>query len=101
MGTLIQAVGSLGVGGEGGRRNYHPHDYHPLQVRSAISLATWEQRRDNIAQTIDVLPDFRAEVCEGWSGYFESTYGTSESVEDSSAVHDTDLSRGETHVSVH
>ena len=35
-------------------------------------MATWEQRRANIAQTIDVLPDFRAEVREGWS---HSTYG--------------------------
>ena len=40
-------------------------DYHPQQARSAIPLATWEQRRANIAQTIDVLPDFRAEVREG------------------------------------
>ena len=64
-------------------------DYHSLQARGAIPLATWEQRRANIAQTIDVLPDFRAEVREGWSCYIESTYGTGESV-GSSAVHDTE-----------
>ena len=48
------------------------------------------ERRANIAQTIDALPDFRAEVREGWSRYIQSTYGIGESVEDSSAVQDTE-----------
>ena len=54
-------------------------------------MATWEQLRADIAQTIDVLPDFRAEVREGWSSYIELTYGIVESVEDSSAVQDTEM----------
>ena len=37
-----------------------------------------------------MLPDFRAEVLKGWSSNIESTYGTEESVEDSSVVHDTE-----------
>ena len=53
-------------------------------------MATWEQRCATIAQTIDALPDFSSEVCEGWSSYIESTYGTEESVEGSRAVHDTE-----------
>ena len=57
-------------------------------------MATSEQQLAKIAQTIDALPDFNAEVRrlvrEGWSRYIESTYGTGESVEDSSAVHDTE-----------
>ena len=53
-------------------------------------MATWEQWRANIAQTIGVLPDFKAEVRKGWSIYIESTYGTGELVEDSSVVHDTE-----------
>ena len=36
--------------------------YHPLQELCAIRLATSEQWRANIAQTIDALPDFKAEV---------------------------------------
>ena len=31
-----------------------------------------------------------AEVRKGWSSHIESIYGTGESVEDSSAVHDTE-----------
>ena len=56
----------------------------------SIPLATWEQRRANIAQTIDALQDFRAEVREGWSRYIQSTYGIGESVEDSGAVQGTE-----------
>ena len=65
-------------------------DYHPRQAHCAIPLATWEQRCANIAQTIDVQPDFRSEVREGWSSYIESTYGTGQSVKGSSAVHNTE-----------
>ena len=58
-----------------------------IRCRHAITLATWEQQHANIAQTIDVLPEVR----EGWSSYIESTHSTGELLEDSSAVHDTDL----------
>ena len=61
-----------------------------LQARGAIPLAAWEDWRANIAHTIDALLDFRAEVHEGWSRYIQSTYGIGESVEDSSAVQDTE-----------
>ena len=33
---------------------------------------------------------FRCKGAGGWSCYIESTYGTEESVEDTSAVHDTE-----------
>ena len=37
-----------------------------------------------------MLPDFSAEVSKGWSSYIQSAYGIGESVEDSSAVQDTE-----------
>lgn len=60
------------------------------QARGAMPLGAWEQRRAKIALTIDALPDFKSEICTGWSRYIESTYGSQTADQSTDPVQDMD-----------
>ena len=66
---------------------------HLLQARGNIPVATWEQRRTNIARTIDDLleSELRALFRTGWSEYLDVTYGEEAAKTDAPAANDTDM----------
>ena len=66
---------------------------HLLQARGNIPVAHWEQRRTNIAQTIDDLleSELRGLIRTGWGDYLELTYGEEAVNTNAPAANDTDM----------